>query len=186
MIAGVQDQIHGEEHLHSCIIGFLGSLSSAQQKGWQLVCSSKDVITGVFWYDTSTEQVFLHLSLLLSIHAMQIHAHAPVGMSNKPLLVWSFCCCLLFCFFFKEGSSPCIRAQTQKGIRDTKKGARCWTYFLWADMYLRAGRSWDELSEVKCVVFCERIFFWKVKEKQRCVYGLIWTASCSWCHSIWI
>lgn len=80
------------------------------------MCSSKDVITGVFWYDTSTEQVptsqceseykFLHLSLLLSIHAMQIHAHAPVGMSNKPLLVWSFCCCLLFCFFLKKVALP--------------------------------------------------------------------------------
>lgn len=117
----------------------------------------------------------------------------PCKSMLMPLWAWATNLCwfgvfvVVCCFvFFKEGSSPCIWAQTQKGIRDTKKGARCWTYFLWADMYLGAGRSWDELSEVKCVVFCERIFFWKVKEKQRCVYGLIWTASCSWCHSIWI
>lgn len=51
------------------------------------MCSSKDVITGVFWYDTSTEQVFLHLSLLLSIHAMQIRAHAPVAFVGLEFLL---------------------------------------------------------------------------------------------------
>lgn len=73
------------------------------------MCSSKDVITGVFWYDTSTEQVptsqceseykFLYLSLLLSIHAMQIRAHAPVAFVGLEFL-------LLFVVFLKKVALP--------------------------------------------------------------------------------
>lgn len=193
MIAGGQDQIHSEKtpsFLYYCF--FKAHCHLHNKKDDKFVCSSKDVITGVFWRDATIEQVptsqceseckFLHLSLLLSIQCHATLCSCPCGFCWFGVFVVVY-----FFFFLNKVALPASEhRQTQKGIRDTRKGARRWTYFLWADTYLGAGRSWDELSEVKCFVFGERIFFWKVKEKQRCVYGPIWTASCSWCHSIWI
>lgn len=73
------------------------------------MCSSKDVITGVFWYDSTIEQVptsqcesecnFLHLSLLLSI---QCHA----TLCSCPYDLCWFGVFVVVCCFLKKVALP--------------------------------------------------------------------------------